>query len=72
VLSRPMQTTLKIKSTLTVSILLYPFNKKTNQIFMIACVEIKREAKEMEMLIFVWLAQKRWRYGLCRRDEDDA
>jgi hypothetical protein len=71
-LNRPMQTTLKTKSTLIVSILLYPFNEKTNQIFPTACVEIKREAKEMEMLIFVWLAQKRWRYGLCRRDGDDA
>jgi len=69
-----MQTTLKTRSTLTVSILLYPFNKKTNQIFLTACLEIKREAKEMEMLIFVWLAQKRWRwrYELHRRDEDDA
>jgi len=28
----------------------------------------------MEMLIFVWLAQKRWRwrYELHRRDGDDA
>ena len=56
-----MQTTLNIKSTLTVSILLYPFNKKTNQIFMTACVKIKREAKEMEMLIL---------FGLRIRDGD--